>query len=332
MNAEPPTDSTTDFAHLERFRANPIGLRELVRSFLIAAPDLLRELEQSLRRRDRESAANLLHALTGAALSTGATSLAETCKRLARDWERPDSPAALPLESLRQDVESALEALRRFADELPAAEAAAPPATAARPFTVLHVEDNASARALVRLALESDRFAILEAADGREALSLAERESPDLAIVDLNLGPPGPDSPSGFGLLQRLRDRMPAIVLTVDQRPESVRRATEAGAWGYLLKSSDPQTLSATVEIVLARSREARGESPSSALDTATGWLMATYKLDRRVARLALARLAREKRCGASEIAQEILETHQLHSDLGRFVAENAHVPAREEG
>jgi DNA-binding response OmpR family regulator len=332
VNAEPPTDPAVDFARLERFRANPAGLRELVRSFLTAAPDLLRELERSVRRRDRESAANLLHALTGAALSAGATALAETCKRLARDWERSGSPAAPSLASLRQEAENALEALRRFADELPAADVAAPPAPDARPFTVLHVEDNAGARALVRLALESDRFAILEAADGREALALAERESPDLAIVDLNLGPPGPDSPSGFGLLQRLRDRMPAIVLTVDQRPESIRRATEAGAWGYLLKSPDPQTLSATVEIVLARSREACGESPSNALDVATGWLMATCHVDQRAARRALARLAREKRCNASEIAREILETHQLHSDLGRFVAESARDSAREEG
>lgn len=327
MNAEPPTDPAVDFAHLDRFRANPVGLRELIESFLTGAPDLLSALEQSVRRRDEEQAANLLHALTGAALSAGAASLAKTCQRLARDWERSENPAAIPLAALRQEVESALEALRRFADELPAADAAAPTGTDARRFTVLHVEDNASARALVRLALERDRFAILEAADGREALALAERESPDLAIVDLNLGPTGPDSPSGFGLLQRIRDRMPAIVLTVDRRPESVRRATEAGAWGYLLKSSDPQNLSAAVEVVLARSREAGGESPSNALDVTTSWLMATCHADQRVARLA-----REKRCSASEIAREILETHQLHSDLGRFVAEIAHVSARDEG
>lgn len=333
MNAEPPTDSAVDFAHLERFRANPAGLRELVESFLTGTPDLLGALEQSVRRRDEEQAANLLHALTGAALSAGAASLAETCQRLARDWERSENPAAIPLAALRQEVESALEALRRFADELPFDDAAAPTGTDARRFTVLHVEDNASARALVRLALESDRFAILEAADGREALALAEREPPDLAIVDLNLGPTRPDSPSGFGLLQRLRDRMPAIVLTVDQRPESIRRATAAGAWGYLLKSPDPQNLRATVEVTLARSREAwGGESPSNTLDIATGWLMATYHVDQRAARRALARLARDKRCNASEIAREILETHQLHSDLGRFVAEIADVSADEDG
>lgn len=322
MNAEPPTDSAADFAHLERFRANPAGLRELVRSFLITAPDLLHELEQCVRRRDKESATNLLHALTGAALSAGATSLAETCKRLARDWERSGSPAAPSLASLRQETENALEALRRFADELPAADAAdaaAPPASDARPFTILHVEDNAGARALVRLALESDRFAILEAADGREALALAEREAPDLAIVDLNLGPGGPDSPSGFGLLQRLRDRMPAIVLTVDQRPESIRRAAAAGAWGYLLKSPNTQNLRATVEVTLARSREAWRDSPSNALDIATGWLMATFRFDRESARQTLVNFATEQRRRTLEVAQDIVTAHDFQTCLERF-------------
>jgi DNA-binding response OmpR family regulator/HPt (histidine-containing phosphotransfer) domain-containing protein len=327
MNAEPPTDSAVDFAHLERFRANPAGLRELIRSFLSTAPDLLHELEQCFRRRDKENATNLLHALTGAALSTGATSLAETCKRLARDWERSGSPAGHSLASLRQETENALEALRRFMDELPAADAAAPPASDARPFTILHVEDNAGARALVRLVLESDRFAILEAADGREALALAERESPDLAIVDLNLGPPGPDSPSGFGLLQRLRDRMPAIVLTVDQRPESIRRATAAGAWGYLLKSSDPQNLRAMVEVVLARSREAWGESPSNALDIATGWLMATFRFDRESARQTLVNFAAEQRRRALEVAQDIVTAHDFQTCLERFATRQKTCP-----
>jgi len=327
MNAEPPSDSAVDFAHLERFRANPAGLRELIRSFLSTAPDLLHELDQRVRQRDKENATNLLHALAGAALSTGAVPLAEACQRLARAWEQSDSTAGLPLASLRSEVENAREALRSFLEALPAGEDPLPPAPGARPITILHVEDNASARALVRLALESDRFAILEAADGREALALAEREAPDLAIVDLNLGPPGPDSPSGFGLLQRLRDRMPAIVLTVDQRPESIRRAAAAGAWGYLLKSPDPQNLRATVEVTLARSREAWGESPSNALDIATGWLMATFRFDRESARQTLVNFATEQRRRALEVAQDIVTAHDFQTCLERFATRQKTCP-----
>lgn len=138
-------------------------------------------------------------------------------------------------------VEQARDALQGFLDTLPADETPSPPAPGARPFTILLVEDNVSARAWVRLTLAEDRFALLEAANGREALLLAERESLDLAIVDLNLGHPGPDSPSGFKLLQLFKHRVPTLVLTVDQRPQSIQRAIEAGAWGYLVKSPDPK-------------------------------------------------------------------------------------------
>ena len=330
MNAESQPNSAVNRHHLDRFRTKPAGLRELIQSFLRTTPDLLQELERCCQRQDLENAQNLLHALRGAALSTGATSLAETCQHLARDWERSGS-SALSLESLPSAVENAQNTLQRFMDELPAAQTPSP--SDARPITLLLVEDNASARALVRLELADDRFSIREAANGREALAIAERESPALAIVDLNLGSPGPDSPSGFNLLQRLRDRMPTIVLTVDQRPESIRRAAAAGAWAYLPKSPDLQHLSATVEIVLARSSDLRGRNPEfETLDIATGWLMATYRLDRKRARQALAHLANEKRCNTSEIAQEILETHQLHSDLGRFIAESIHTSACEKG
>ncbi|MFZ1830302.1 MAG: ANTAR domain-containing protein, partial [Candidatus Competibacteraceae bacterium] len=115
----------------------------------------------------------------------------------------------------------------------------------------------------------------------------------------------------------------------VDQRPRSIQRAIASGAWGYLPKSPDLQSLSTTIEIVLARSSTLYGRKPETQLfDIATGWLMATYRVDQPAARGALARLARAKRCNASEIAREILETHQLHSDLGRFVTESVDASA----
>ena len=328
MNAESRPDSAVDFNHLNRFRTHPAGLRLLIHSFLTTAPDILQELEQALQQHNEEHAKNLLHALTGSALSTGAVLLAETCKRLAREWEQPGSSACLPLEPLLAEVENARDVLQRFLDELPAGEAPPAPAPGARPFTILLVEDNASARALVRLALEEDRFALLEAANGREALLLAERESPDLAIVDLNLGHPGPDSPSGFKLLQLFKNQVPAIVLTVDQRPQSTQRAIEAGAWGYLLKSQDLQSLRATVEVALARSREAWEDSPSNLLDVATGWLMATFRLDQEAARQTLISFATEQRRRTLEVAQDILAAQNFQNCLGRFIAKNATSPS----
>ena len=329
MNTESRPDSAVDLHHFDRFRTNPAGLRVLIQSFLSTAPDILQELRQHVRRRDEENVKNLLHTLTGSALSTGAVTLAETCKRLAREWEGSGAPSALSLESLQSEVEQARDALQGFLDALPVGETPSPPAPGARPFTILLVEDNVSARAWVRLTLAEDRFALLEAANGREALLLAERESLDLAIVDLNLGHPGPDSPSGFKLLQLFKNRVPTLVLTVDQRPQSIQRAIEAGAWGYLVKSPDPQSLRATVEVVLARSREAWEEASSSPLDMATGWLMATFQLDQAVARRAIIGFAAEQRRRTLEVAQDILAAQHFQNCLGRFIARTTTDPTR---
>lgn len=194
--------------------------------------------------------------------------------------------------------------------------------TAERRPTLLHAEDNASARQLAHLALD-DRYRLLEAETGRDAMALADRESIDLAIVDLNLGRPAPDSPSGFKLLELLRSRMPTVVLTVDQRPESIRRAVAAGAWAYLFKSPDPQNLCIAIETVLARSAPVYASGPNAkALDVATGWLMATYRLDRDTAHRVLITLATEKRSPTFEVAQEILDAHQFLVDLGRFIGD----------
>ncbi|MCB1777810.1 MAG: response regulator, partial [Candidatus Competibacteraceae bacterium] len=313
MNAEWQRDNAVNFDLLNRFRTNPAGLRSLIQSFLTTTPDILRELQQSLQNRNDEHTRNLLHALAGSALNTGAVSLATLCTQLTQTEEIPTA-TSLPIASLIEQFDQARVILQRFSDDLPAEEQqVAVHSPGDRPWTLLLVEDHPSARQFVRLAL-ADRYRLVEAVDGRQALQLAASESPDLAIVDLNLGPSRPDSPSGFRLLQQLSDQMPTIVLTVDQRPASIQRAIASGAWTYLTKSPDLHNLSVFVDVALARATDLyRGKAETNTLDIATGWLMATYRLDPHAARQALVRLASEKRCSAVEIAQELLDSHQLH-------------------
>jgi PAS domain S-box-containing protein len=68
------------------------------------------------------------------------------------------------------------------------------------PQTILLVEDNALTRKMVRFALEKRGYAVLEATDGKTALSLTESRHPDLILQDLVL----PDV-DGFDLVTRLR-------------------------------------------------------------------------------------------------------------------------------
>jgi signal transduction histidine kinase len=70
--------------------------------------------------------------------------------------------------------------------------------------TVLLVEDDAALRALLRTVLAQRGFTVLEAADGAEALALADGRRVDLVVTDITL--PGMEGPE---LLRRLRERRP---------------------------------------------------------------------------------------------------------------------------
>jgi two-component system, cell cycle sensor histidine kinase and response regulator CckA len=75
--------------------------------------------------------------------------------------------------------------------------------------TVLLVEDDAPVRAVVRRMLDAHGFAILEARDGDEALSLSGTREPgsiDVLVADTVIPGPG-----GIGLAERVRVRHPDV-------------------------------------------------------------------------------------------------------------------------
>jgi len=74
-----------------------------------------------------------------------------------------------------------------------------------------------------------------EAANGREALELALRDPPDVAVVDVAM----PDL-DGIALTRQLKELLPEVrvlLFTIHDDQETVRRGLEAGARGYLVKS-----------------------------------------------------------------------------------------------
>src|SRR2546421_10359215 len=66
--------------------------------------------------------------------------------------------------------------------------------------TILIIEDDASARQLVRLGVETQSYELLEASTGDEGLSVARAEHPDLILLDINM--PGM---SGLDVCRKLR-------------------------------------------------------------------------------------------------------------------------------
>lgn len=110
-------------------------------------------------------------------------------------------------------------------------------------ITVLLVDDHTVVRRGIRRLLEDDpRIRVVaEASDGRQALKLAQKYRPDVAIVDVGL-----PMLNGIELTRQLRatsQRTKVLILSMHADPAYVRRALQAGAKGYLLKDAEDQDL-----------------------------------------------------------------------------------------
>jgi DNA-binding NarL/FixJ family response regulator len=105
-------------------------------------------------------------------------------------------------------------------------------------------------RGLVSLLSEIPEFQVVgEASDGREALDVVARTSPDLVLLDINM--PVMD---GIETVQAMRkERMPVkiLMLTISQHSDDLMGAILAGADGYLLKNTEPAELRRSILLVM---------------------------------------------------------------------------------
>ncbi len=115
---------------------------------------------------------------------------------------------------------------------------------------ILIVDDDADLLALVAFALTQAGFAVVKGVDVASALRTFAIESPDLAILDINL--PGG---SGFDICEAIRkqSRIPVMMLTARGEEEDLVRALDLGADDYLIKPFSPRTLLARVRALLRR-------------------------------------------------------------------------------
>ena len=109
--------------------------------------------------------------------------------------------------------------------------------------TVLLVEDFDDSRFMMRQLLEMDGYRVVEAKTGREAVEYAERECPDLILMDLSL--PEVDGLTATKLIRKL-ERLcdtPIIALTAHDAAQFQREAIEAGCNEYVTKPVDFDSL-----------------------------------------------------------------------------------------
>lgn len=117
---------------------------------------------------------------------------------------------------------------------------------------ILIADDHAVVREGTRQILEEepDLEVVAEAADGREAIELAKKLRPDLAIIDISM--PQVDGIEATRKIKELFPAMAVLILTAYDDDQFVFSLLEAGAAGYLLKSVRGKELIAAVRQVHA--------------------------------------------------------------------------------
>lgn len=132
---------------------------------------------------------------------------------------------------------------------------------------ILVVEDEPDIRKLVHYNLAQERFKVIEAEDGEQALRIIQRDKPHLVVLDLML--PGL---SGIEVCKMLRQRpdtakLPILMLTAKAGEADRVVGLEIGADDYLSKPFSPRELVARVRAILRRADGHAGAEAPPAYD-----------------------------------------------------------------
>ena len=111
---------------------------------------------------------------------------------------------------------------------------------------ILLVDDHGVVRKGLRLQLQDDQFEIVgEAADGREAVLMAQAENPDVIIMDIAM--PGLTGIEATAQIVKRNPKTGVVIFSMHADDIYLSRALAAGAKGYLLKNGEDMDLARAV-------------------------------------------------------------------------------------
>lgn len=113
---------------------------------------------------------------------------------------------------------------------------------------ILIVEDEKPIRHFIRVALETQQYACLEAQDGMNAITLIASHHPDIVVLDLGL----PDM-DGLDVIRKVKEwsSVPIVVVSARGREREKVEALDAGADDYLTKPFGVAELLARIRVAL---------------------------------------------------------------------------------
>ena len=185
---------------------------------------------------------------------------------------------------------------------------------------IIVAEDEAIIRMdLIEMLREAGYNVIGEAANGREAISLARHLKPDLAILDVKM--PEIDGISAAEVI--VSEKLAAVLmLTAFSQRELVERARDAGAMAYLVKPFSISDLTPAIEMALGRYAQIQALEAEvgdlgqrlearKLVDRAKGVLMANLGISEPEAFKWIQKAAMDQRSSMSAVSEEVLAHYQ---------------------
>jgi response regulator NasT len=179
---------------------------------------------------------------------------------------------------------------------------------------ILVAEDEALIRMdLVEMLREAGYEVVAEAADGAQAIELAQLHKPDLAILDVKM--PVLD---GISAAEKIIDIAPVLMLTAFSQRELVERARDAGVMAYVVKPFSIGDLIPAIEIAISRHTQMRSLADEvkdlherletrKLIDRAKGILMQALNLSEPEAFSWIQRAAMDRRLTMKEVAAAVI-------------------------
>jgi response regulator NasT len=181
---------------------------------------------------------------------------------------------------------------------------------------VLIAEDEALIRLDLREMLEEEGFQVVgEAADGEQAVALAQQLAPDLVICDVKM----PKMDGIAAAAQIAGNRVaPVVMLTAFSQRDLIERARDAGAMAYLIKPFQKRDLLPAIEMATSRFAEIKAlEAEVSGLrerlearkliERAKGALMSVHAMSEPEAFRWIQRAAMDNRTSMRAVAELVL-------------------------
>ena len=116
---------------------------------------------------------------------------------------------------------------------------------------IMTVDDSTSVRQMVSFTLKEAGYDVIEACDGKDALSKIPNKDLNLIVTDLNM--PNMD---GIELIKKIRREpkykyTPIIMLTTESQTEKKMEGKAAGATGWIVKPFQPDQLISVIKKVI---------------------------------------------------------------------------------